>query len=110
QAFDPDDRPRAELLAELYASNVEEYLEKAVHAQAQILSRSPYRVESYKLLRRLYTEAKRGDSAWCLCQALTVLNLAEPDEERFYKRHRADNAAPAQAALDDADWLNLAHQ
>jgi tetratricopeptide (TPR) repeat protein len=109
QAFDPDDRPRAELLAELYASNVEEYLDKAVHAQAQILKRNPYRVESYKLLRKLYTEAKRGDAAWCLCQALTTLNLAEPDEERFYKRHRADNAAPAQAALDEEDWTTLAH-
>ena len=33
-----------------------------------------------------------------------VLSLAEPDEERFYRRHRAENAAPAQAALDDDDW------
>ena len=109
QAFDPEDRPRAELLGELYASDVGKYLDKAVRAQAQILKRNPYRMESYKLLRRLYTEAKRGDAAWCLCQALCVLNLAEPDEERFYKRHRADNAAPAQAALDESDWLKLAH-
>jgi tetratricopeptide (TPR) repeat protein/tRNA A-37 threonylcarbamoyl transferase component Bud32 len=110
QAFDPEDRPRAELLAEQYASDVGKYLEKAVRSQAQILRRNPYRAESYKLLRRLYTEAKRADAAWCLCQALSVQNLAEPDEERFYKRHRADNAAPAQAALDDNDWLKLTHQ
>jgi tetratricopeptide (TPR) repeat protein len=110
QAFDPDDEGRAEILAELYASNVAEYLDKAVHAQAQLLRQNPYRVDSYKLLRRLYTEAKRGDAAWCLCQALTVLKLAGPDEERFYRRHRADNAAPAQAALDENDWTNLAHQ
>ncbi len=110
QAFDPDDGPRAELLAELYASNVEEYLEKAVHAQAQILKRNPFRTESYKLLRRLYTEAKKGDAAWCLCQALTVLKLAEPDEDRFYRRHRSDNAAPAQAVLDADDWTNLEHE
>jgi tetratricopeptide (TPR) repeat protein len=109
QAFDPEDRPRAELLAELYASDVTQYLEKAVKSQTQILKRNPYRVESYKLLRRLYTEAKRADAAWCLCQALSVLKLAEPDEERFYKRHRADNAAPAQAALNDEDWARLAH-
>jgi hypothetical protein len=39
-----------------------------------------------------------------------VLNLAEPDEERFYKRHRAEGAAPAQAVLDEQDWAtNLAH-
>ena len=110
QAFDPEDRPRAELLAELYASDVKQYLDKAVKAQTQILRRNPYRVESYKLLRRLFTEAKRADSAWCLCQALSVMNLAEPDEERFYKRHRADNAAPAQSALSEDDWnTNLAH-
>ena len=35
-----------------------------------------------------------------------VLNLAEPDEERFYRRHRADNAAPAQAALGEEDWVD----
>jgi tetratricopeptide (TPR) repeat protein len=110
QAFEPDDRTRAELLAELYASDVTHYLDKAVRAQAQILRRNPYRVESYKLLRRLYTEAKQADAAWCMCQALTVLNMAEPDEERFYRRHRADNAAPAQTALDEDDWVKLAHQ
>src|SRR5262249_34905582 len=99
----------AETLAELYASDVAQYLDKAVKSQAQILRRNPYRVESYKLLRRLYTEGRRADAAWCLCQALSVLNLAEPDEERFYKRHRAANAAPAQASPDENDWNNVAH-
>ncbi len=109
QAFDPENKDRGDTLAELYASDVSQYLDKAVKAQAQILRRNPYRVESYKLLRRLYTEAQRGDSSWCLCQALAVLNLAEPDEERFYRRHRADNAAPAQAVMTEDDWRKLAH-
>jgi tetratricopeptide (TPR) repeat protein len=107
QAFDPEDRVRAERLAELYASDVKQYLDKAVRAQTQMLRKNPYRVESYKLLRRLYTEAKRADPAWCLCQALSVMNLAEPDEERFYRRHRVEGAAPAQAALVEDDWMNL---
>jgi tetratricopeptide (TPR) repeat protein/tRNA A-37 threonylcarbamoyl transferase component Bud32 len=111
QAFDPEGTERAETLAELYASDVAQYLEKAVKAQAQILQRNPYRVESYKLLRRLYTEARQPDPAWCLCQALAVLNLAEPDEERFYLRHRGDNAAPAQAVLEEKDWSDgMAHR
>ncbi|HSQ65808.1 MAG TPA: tetratricopeptide repeat protein, partial [Polyangiaceae bacterium] len=109
QAFDPDNKERGEILAELYASDVSQYLDKAVKAQAQILKRNPYRVESYKLLRRLYTEAQRPDAAWCLCQALAVLNLAEPDEERFYRRYKADNAAPAQAVMTEDDWQKLAH-
>jgi tetratricopeptide (TPR) repeat protein len=110
QAFEPDGKERGEILAELYASNVTQYLDKAVRAQSQILRRNPYRLESYKLLRRLYTEARRPDPAWCVCQALSVLNRAEPDEERFYRRHRSDNAAPAQEVLDDEDWTrHLAH-
>ncbi len=106
QAFDPEGKLRAEVLAELYASDVAQYLDKAVRAQAQILRRNPYRIESYKLLRRLYTEARRPDPAWCLCQVLSVLNLADADEERFYRRHRADNAASAQAVLDEDDWAS----
>jgi len=109
QAFDPEDRARGERLAELYASDVKQYLDKAVRAQTQMLRKNPYRVESYKLLRRLFTESKKADPAWCLCQALSVMNLAEPDEERFYRRHRVESAAPAQAALTEEDWSTLAH-
>jgi len=107
QAFDPEGKDRAEILAELYASDATQYLDKAVRAQAQMLRQNPYRAGSYKLLRRLFTEARRPDPAWCLCQALVVLNLADPDEERFFRRHRAESAAPAQAVLEDDDWATL---
>jgi serine/threonine protein kinase/lipopolysaccharide biosynthesis regulator YciM len=111
QAFDPEGKERAETLAELYASDVTQYLDKAVKAQTQMLRLNPYRVESYKLLRRLYTEARRPDPAWCLCQALSVLRLAETDEERFYLRYRGDNAAAAQAVLEEDDWARrIAHE
>ena len=111
QAFEPEDKERTELLAELYASDAAQYLDKAVRAQAQMLRLNPYRVESYKLLRRLYTEARRPDPAWCLCQVLVVLNLADPDEERFFRRHRSENAAPAQEVLTEDDWAAyLSHE
>ncbi len=111
QAFDPEGKERAETLADLYASDVTQYLDKAVKAQTQMLRVNPYRVESYKLLRRLYTEARRPDPAWCLCQALSVLRLAEADEERFYLRYRGDNAASAQAVLEEEDWVTrIAHE
>lgn len=111
QVFDPEGKERASVLAELYASDVTKYLDKAVKVHGELLAANPYRVESYKLLRRLYTEARRPDPAWCLCQALSVLGLAEADEERFYRRHRADNAAPARAVLDADDWAGrIAHR
>ncbi|HYQ27437.1 MAG TPA: tetratricopeptide repeat protein, partial [Polyangiaceae bacterium] len=107
QTLDPDNRERTEHLSNLYVTDPSRYLDKAVAAQAVLLRQNPYRHDSYKTLRRLYTETKRADASWCLCQALTVLNLAEPDEERFYKRMRSDTAAPAQAALSEDDWLDL---
>jgi len=107
QTLDPDNRERTEHLSNLYVTDPSRYLDKAVAAQAVLLRQNPYRHDSYKTLRRLYTETKQADASWCLCQALTVLNLAEPDEERFYKRMRSDSAAPAQAALSEDDWLDL---
>lgn len=107
QTLDPDNRERTEHLSNLYVTDPARYLDKAVVAQAVLLRQNPYRHDSYKTLRRLYTETKQADASWCLCQALTVLNLAEPDEERFYKRMRSDTAAPAQTAFSEDDWLDL---
>ncbi len=106
-ALDPEGRERAEILAEIYASDASRFLEKAVKSQTAILKRNPYRAESFKLLRRLYTQAKRADAAWCICSVLTHLNLAEADEERFFRRHRSETAAPAQDRLNMDDWASL---
>jgi tetratricopeptide (TPR) repeat protein/tRNA A-37 threonylcarbamoyl transferase component Bud32 len=105
QTLEPENQVRSEHLGGLYATDPEKYLEKAVASQAILLSQNPFRAESYKALRRLYTETKQADASWCLCQTLSVLNLAEPDEERFYKRMKSDTAAPAQATLGDEEWL-----
>ncbi len=107
QALDPEGRDRNEILANIYASDASRFLDKAVKAQTAILKRNPYRAESFKLLRKLYTQSKRADAAWCVCQVLGNLNLAEPDEERFWKRHRAETAAPAQDRLSAEDWGSL---
>ncbi|MFO0566465.1 MAG: tetratricopeptide repeat protein [Polyangiaceae bacterium] len=105
QTLEPENAGRQSKLAELYATDPKKYLDKAVAAQQVILRQNPYRPETYKAMRKLYTEVKDADAAWGLCQALYVLNLAEPDEERFFKRMRPETAAPAQAALSDDDWL-----
>jgi tetratricopeptide (TPR) repeat protein len=107
QTLDPENKQRSDILATLYASDPSQYLDKAVTAHRAILKRNPARADSYKLLRRMYTEAKRADAAWCMCQALFQLNLAEPDEERFFKRMRADAPAAARAAVADDDFARL---
>jgi tetratricopeptide (TPR) repeat protein len=108
-AFDPDNAKRLEKLAALYASDPRQYLAKAADAESQLLRKNPYRIESYKSLRRLYASVGRTDPAWCLCQALSVLRLADEEEERLYQSRRARAAAPAKATLDDAAWALLMH-
>lgn len=107
QTLEPENPARAEHLGALYATDPQKYLDKAVASQAVLLAQNPFRAESYKALRRLYTETKQADASWCLCQTLSVLSLAEPDEERFFKRMKSDTAAPAQTTLGDEQWLTL---
>ena len=104
QTLEPDNDVRNELLATLYASDPAQYLDKAVSAQTPILRRHPYKPDAYRLLRKLYTESKRADAAFCLCQALFCMSFAEPDEERFFRRMRSETAAAAQDRFSDDDW------
>jgi tetratricopeptide (TPR) repeat protein len=105
QKLDSENRRRAETLSEIYASDPKRFYSKAVHQHAALLEKSPYRVESYQALRKLYTDVKRADESWCVCQALRALKQAEPDEEAFFKKHRSRQPAVAQERLDDELWL-----
>jgi tetratricopeptide (TPR) repeat protein len=103
--LDPENRERAEKLASLYESDPEAYQARAVALQEKLLAQNPFRQESYKALRKIYTATRNADASWCLCQTLTLLKLAEPDEERFFARMRAETAAPAQEAFSEEDWV-----
>ncbi len=109
QELEPSRLEHTEKLAALYATDSARWMHNALMSQLKLLEQNPFRVESYKAMRRLHTEGKSADGAWCLCQALTVLNLAEADEERFYRRMRAETAAPARSVLQDEDWQALMH-
>jgi len=107
--LEPDNASRLERLSTLYLSDPEKFRDKGIDLHEYQLRKNPFRHESYKALRKIYTVARNADASWALCQVLNVLKLAEPDEERFYRRMRAETAAPAQAAFDDAAWARLTH-
>jgi tetratricopeptide (TPR) repeat protein len=109
QALEPNNLERTKQLAAMCASDPSRHLDQAVAAHLRLIDKEPTRIESYRAMRKLYTETKNADGAWCLCQALSVLKLADPDEERFYKRMRAETAAPAQAVFTEPDWISVTH-
>jgi tetratricopeptide (TPR) repeat protein len=104
QKLDPDNRGRTERLVEIYGKQPSAYADRAIRAHAELLAQNPYRVESYKALRKLYTQLSRPDEAWAVCQALRSLNMAEPDEEAFFKRHRIQAPATARECITDELW------
>lgn len=104
QKLNPEDTARTQKLAELYAGDADQYLAKAIGTQLAMVRQNPHNPETYRTMRRLYTEAKQADPAWCVCQALYVMNTAEPDEERFFRRMRAETAAEARERCSDDDW------
>ncbi|MCB9635009.1 MAG: tetratricopeptide repeat protein [Sandaracinus sp.] len=106
QELDPESRRRLEKLADIFGADPKRFFRKAVDAHAQLLKTSPYRMESYRALRELYTEAKRADESWCVCQALKSLAMAGPDEEGFFKKHRSKHPAAAQQFFDEDVWFN----
>ncbi|MBI2894296.1 MAG: tetratricopeptide repeat protein [Deltaproteobacteria bacterium] len=107
QELDPSNRRRLEMLVGLYETDSKRFGDRAVRAHAEILRHSPYRIDSYKALRKTYTSRKKPDEAWCLCAALTNLNMAEPDEQSFFEKHRATTPAHALEKLNEDAWTRF---
>lgn len=102
---DPGSTRFQEKLARLYGEDPVSYFEKAVETLGSWIERDPYQPAPYKLLRKVYTEARHADAAWCTCQALHVLGQAEPDEERFFDRMRSDEPAEVSEPAAPDEWL-----
>jgi tetratricopeptide (TPR) repeat protein len=108
-ALSPENAEVSEALAGLYERDLSKYAERSIALQSQSLRRDPYRVDAYKNLRRIYTESRRADPSWCLCQALYVLKLSDASEEQFFKRMRSEDPAYARAAFSETDWQLVTH-
>src|SRR5690606_31874485 len=102
--LDPENRHRTEVLAAMYEAEPRRYFEKAIATHNHLLHLSPFRVESYRSLRNLYSEMNMPDEAFCVCQVLKVLNMAEPDEEAYVRSNRSKSPAAAQDFLTDELW------
>ena len=107
QTLDPENKQRTEMLAELYAVR-----SGAVPRQGgQRASRHPApQSRSRRIVQAapasLHRDEARRRGVVHVPGAL-LLNLAEPDEERFFRRMRADSPAAAQAQVTFDDFQSL---
>jgi serine/threonine protein kinase/tetratricopeptide (TPR) repeat protein len=101
QQLDPDNLQRREMLTSVYTKEPKRYFARAVSSHRSYLDRDPYRVESLSALRRIYTSGKRPDESWCLCQALRFIQMADVEEEKFFKKYRLQSLPRAKRVLDE---------
>jgi tetratricopeptide (TPR) repeat protein len=101
QELDPGSRERRDMLTLIYTKEPKRYFARAIQAHRTLLAEDPYRVESLQSLRRVYTSGKRPDESWCICQTLRCLQMADVDEEKFFKKYRLTSLPRAKRALDD---------
>ncbi|MDD5306402.1 MAG: tetratricopeptide repeat protein [Deltaproteobacteria bacterium] len=103
-SLEPDNVLRHEILAELFM-NLPDKLKDAVAEHQFLIKKNPYRVDSYKALRKLYFDNRQYDKAWCLCATLAFLKKADAEEQQFFEQYRTRGMVRAQARLDNERWI-----
>jgi tetratricopeptide (TPR) repeat protein len=103
--MEPNNNGRHEILAELYvAEGSADSVTKAVAEHQLLIKGSPYKIDSYRALRKIYMDARQYDKAWCLCAALAFLKKADPEEQQFFEQYRPKGMPRARARLTDDLW------
>lgn len=101
--LDPDNQIRHEILAEIYATDPNQW-KKAVEHQHKLLEAKPDRVESFQQLYRIYMQSQQYDKAFCLASALRFMGKASPEEQGFYEQYRQRSLVRAKRIIDDEVW------
>jgi hypothetical protein len=100
----PDELQRHEILAELYMLSGPDFVEKAINQHHTLIKRSPFKIDSYKALRKVYMDSNQYDKAWCLCSTLSFLKKADPEEQQFYEQYKQRGFVRAKMRMTDEIW------
>jgi tetratricopeptide (TPR) repeat protein len=107
--LEPDNKTRHQILAELYVAAGPEYAEKAVAEHMTMLKAEPFKIDSYKALRKIYMDSHQYDKAWCICNTLTFLKKADPEETQFYETYKPKGFVRAKQRISDDLWKKIFH-
>lgn len=107
--LEPGNAQRREILAELYVMAGPDQARKAVGEHMFLLRQDPFRLESYRALRKLYMDLRQYDRAWGMCNALVFLQKADAEETAFYEQYRQKGFVKARQPLTAEQWAKLTH-
>ncbi|MFW5966062.1 MAG: tetratricopeptide repeat protein, partial [Persicimonas sp.] len=106
--LDPDDEQVRLILAELYEKKADDP-EGAIEQHKELIRLDPFRIESYRALFKAYIKDKAYDRAWCMSAALSFLQSANEQEEKFYKQYLGDNLPAAKGQFKQDLYRLLYH-
>ncbi len=107
--FKPEEPVERQILAELYETT--DQLEAAIGEHSAVLQRDPLRVDPYRALYKLALKMHDYDRAWCMCAALSFLQKADEEEQRFFEDYRPRGMIQVKSRLDNEQWVkNLFHK
>jgi hypothetical protein len=83
--------------------------DKAIAKHMLMLADEPFKVSSYKALRKIYMDTHQYDKAWCISNTLAFLKQADPEEQQFYEQYRPRGFVKAQQRMTDEIWKRVYH-
>ncbi|MBK8260921.1 MAG: tetratricopeptide repeat protein [Nannocystis sp.] len=103
--LDPESVDRHYMLAELYERLLEEhpndYVAQAVEQHQILISREPFRYESYHALFKIYNRSQQMDKAFCVARTLVFLKQANKEEQAVYDRYQSPDFVQARQRLSE---------
>jgi tetratricopeptide (TPR) repeat protein len=105
----PDSQKNRLILAELY-ERTGDNPDGAIQQHKELIKIDHFRIESYRALWKAYMQKKEYDKAWCMAGALSFLQNANDQEEKFYKQYLGQNLKLAKGQFNQEMMKLLYHE
>ncbi len=105
----PDSQKNRLILAELYERSGD-HPDGAIEQHKELIKIDHFRIESYRALWKAYMQKKEYDKAWCMAGALSFLQNANDQEEKFYKQYLGQNLKLAKGQFNQEMMKLIYHE
>ncbi|MCP4605590.1 MAG: tetratricopeptide repeat protein [Proteobacteria bacterium] len=101
--LEPEEIGWQEKLVDLYGWDIE-YAAKAEALNLRLLETNPARVDSFRMLYRIFSATEDPDKAWCAASLLSLINQASPEERTYYRDYQPEDLPTMSNRLQGEQW------
>ncbi len=104
--LEPEETSWKEKLVDLYGWDIE-FAAKAIDMHRRLLEANPARVDSFRMLYRIFSADEDPDKAWCAAALLSLLNQASPEERTYCREYQPEDLPTLSNRLHAEQWSRL---